>query len=104
MTRRHVPREQAPFSERVGSGYCVPRQFIDMSDIKTLPDGDVVVHHGSSSETVAHRGRKVEWCHNCRAGDHSKCNGRRIKKYERGYAPCECAAHGHGRKDEQPRT
>ena len=42
------------------------------------------------------RGR-VEWCHNCRAGDHSKCNGRRIKKYERGYAPCECAAQGHGR-------
>ena len=97
MTRRHVPREQVPFSEQVGSGCCVPRQFIDMSDIKTLPDGDVIVQHGSSSEAVAHRGRKVEWCHNCRAGDHGKCNGRRIKKYERGYAPCECAAHGHGR-------
>ena len=88
MSKRSIP---------YGQSCCVPRQFIDMSDVKIQPSGNVSIHHGSLTEIVARSGRKTDWCANCRAGDHGKCNGRRIKKYERGYAPCACAAHGHGR-------
>ena len=51
---------------------------------------------GSLSE-AATRADKSTWCGECRAGDHAACKGRRIRKYERGYGPCECAARGHGR-------
>ena len=88
MSKRSIP---------YGQSCCVPRQFIDMSDVKIQPSGNVSIHHGSLTEITAHSGRKTDWCANCRAGDHGKCNGRRIKKYERGYASCECAAHGHER-------
>jgi hypothetical protein len=52
--------------------------------------------HGSLAE-AGRRIDKTAWCGECRAGDHAACRGRRIKKYERGYGPCECAANGHGK-------
>lgn len=100
MIKQHVPRKQVPFSEQVGHSCIVPRQFIDVSDLRTLRNGDVSVHYNSPSEIIAHSRYKIEWCANCRAGNCGKCSGRRTRKYERGYAPCECAVHGHGRKDE----
>ena len=105
-----MPNREKPDPPAFGYGKSIhlPPCYVDLTDVRKTLGSDyrvtAEVQHGSLTEVVARRGRKVEWCRNCRAGDHGKCNGRRIKKYERGYAPCECAAHGHGRKGEQPRT
>jgi hypothetical protein len=54
--------------------------------------------HGSLVDVVR-RVDKSTWCNRCVGGNHEECTGHRRKKYERGYGPCECAAHGHYKEE-----